>query len=119
MWRFWNLLSSFGFFGSSASFASLARRSSRSTLSHSSMVDNRWRTPLSPGMVSFAPPYLSSPLDANAMWVIQDSIPSKMCVAYTIVTFRSSHSRRKNDIKSALPSTSRSTVISSKSKTCV
>ena len=60
-----------------------------------------------------APPYLSSPLDANAMCVIHCSIPSKMCVAYTTVAPRVSHSSRKNCSRSRRPRMSRSTVISS------
>mmetsp|Transcript_180 Transcript_180/g.551 ORF Transcript_180/g.551 Transcript_180/m.551 type:complete len:231 (+) Transcript_180:202-894(+) len=59
----------------------------------------------------------SSPPATNATCVANCSKPSKMCVAYTMVTCLVSHSCLKKAIKSPRPNTSRSTVISSKSKT--
>mmetsp|Transcript_12357 Transcript_12357/g.41120 ORF Transcript_12357/g.41120 Transcript_12357/m.41120 type:complete len:226 (+) Transcript_12357:283-960(+) len=81
------------------------------------MVLNKCLTPFRPGIESLAPPYFSSPFDANAMCVIHCSMPSKMCVAYTTVAPRCSHSSRRNCNKSSRPRMSKSTVISSHNKT--
>mmetsp|Transcript_7770 Transcript_7770/g.28367 ORF Transcript_7770/g.28367 Transcript_7770/m.28367 type:complete len:228 (-) Transcript_7770:238-921(-) len=105
------------FFGAVAAIASLARLSSLSTRSHASIVPSKCFTPLSPTTSDLRPPCASAPLDTNATCVIHGSMPSKMCVAYTTVAPRSSHSDFKNSRRSNRPRMSKSTVISSQRRT--
>mmetsp|Transcript_1496 Transcript_1496/g.5869 ORF Transcript_1496/g.5869 Transcript_1496/m.5869 type:complete len:265 (+) Transcript_1496:229-1023(+) len=88
-----------------------------STTSQSYTVDKRCLTPFRSPTSSFFPPCTSLPSLVNAMWVIHGSMPSKMCVAYTTVAPRCSHSCFKKFRRSNRPRMSRSTVISSHSNT--
>jgi len=65
------------------------------------------------------PPFTKCPSSMYARCVTQSASPSKMWVAYTMVVPRSSHSWRKKARSCSRPTTSRSTVISSSSSTCV
>mmetsp|Transcript_9568 Transcript_9568/g.43576 ORF Transcript_9568/g.43576 Transcript_9568/m.43576 type:complete len:265 (-) Transcript_9568:131-925(-) len=88
-----------------------------STTSQSYTVLRRCLTPFKSPTSSFSPPCTSLPSLVNAMWVIHGSMPSKMCVAYTTVAPRCSHSSFRKLSRSRRPRMSRSTVISSQRRT--
>mmetsp|Transcript_2985 Transcript_2985/g.11881 ORF Transcript_2985/g.11881 Transcript_2985/m.11881 type:complete len:211 (-) Transcript_2985:451-1083(-) len=101
------------FAASSCFLISASFRSQTSTVESSAPGSRSFR----PSISSILSQKRSRPPATNATCVANCSSPSKMCVAYTIVTWRSSHSWRKKPMRSARPSTSRSTVISSKRST--